>query len=126
MEGVIFKNTYHEEVYQFHPSTAVIISTPWSDLKKAETDLLEKILGAVGLSTAAVSVVHQAIPHLDEVPPPATKVIVFAGATRGIALHEMIETPLLKAVFTRSLNELIDDDESKRKLWLVIKPLFGR
>lgn len=126
MENIILKNTYHEEVYRFATSTAVIISTPWSDLKKPERDLLEKILGAVGLSIAAVNLVHQGVPNLDDVQSTATRVIVFAGAPKGIALHEVIETPRLKAVFTRPLSELTDDEESKRKLWLAIKPLFGR
>jgi hypothetical protein len=124
MEEGIFKSTYSEEVYRLSTPPLIVISKRWNELSPFEIELLSKILQAIGLSLAAVQVRHQIDLNLNDLHPIPSHVIGFGVTSKGIEKNEVITTPHSRLVITESLQSLVQDEETKKKLWKALKQLF--
>jgi DNA polymerase III psi subunit len=119
----IFESTYQEEVYLIHPQVVVVIPVEWAAVKEDEKVLLSKILSAVKLSLDSVVIWQQ--PHLDlstwaEKP---KKVLCFSAA-EGLPKFEVLPAQGTLVLASLPLQELLKDDEAKKKLWAGLKQLF--
>ncbi len=120
----IFESTYPEELYLIQPRVTVVIAVAWTEVKEAEKTLLSKIVGAVKLSLDSVVIRQQ--PQLDlsvwtEKP---ERVLCFSPA-EGLPKFEVLSAQGTSVIVSLPLNELLANDEAKKKLWAGLKVLFS-
>lgn len=120
----IFESTYPEELYLIQPRVTVVIPVAWTEVKEAEKTLLSKIVGAVKLSLDSVVIRQQ--PQLDlsvwtEKP---ERVLCFSSA-EGLPKFEVLSAQGTSVIVSLPLNELLANDEAKKKLWAGLKVLFS-
>jgi DNA polymerase III psi subunit len=117
---------FTEEVYRIGKKTIVITSDPWDRISDSDRSLLQKILQAVGLSTDAVTIVHQPTLALDSIRENASRVIYFGSAVSGLTHFEPSKVDDLSVISSPSLEQLQVDASSKQKLWAGLKVLFSK
>jgi DNA polymerase III psi subunit len=117
---------FTEEVYRIGKKTIVITSDPWDRISDSDRSLLQKILQAVGLSTDAVTIVHQPTLALDSIRENASRVIYFGSAVSGLMHFEPSKVDDLSVISSPSLEQLQVDASSKQKLWAGLKVLFSK
>ena len=115
---------YTEELYRISTPLTVVISVPWSQLPENQRQLLSKILQAIQLGIESVRVVHQLTFDLNELPGKPKHIIGFLPPPKGISAYELYRTDQTTIVFADSLDHLLEDQTSKRKLWDALKQLF--
>ncbi|MEK6783441.1 MAG: hypothetical protein AABY93_17190 [Bacteroidota bacterium] len=125
MTNPFFESTYPEELYVLSPKTFVVISTPWENATEAERQQLVKILAAIKLNLESVRIIVQSELNLSTWIEKPKKVICFSPASSTFKKYEVIEADGTALVLSNPLAELIQDDASKRKLWLALKQLFS-
>ncbi|MEZ4972179.1 MAG: hypothetical protein R2820_02665 [Cyclobacteriaceae bacterium] len=116
--------TYPEALYKITSPVAVVLATPWKELKPEEVELLSKILAAVRQSLASVKIVNSKsldLSHWSEKP---AHLLGFGIEMPGVAKYEPIVTPETRMVLADALSVLQHDDDLKKKLWLTLKQLF--
>ncbi len=124
MADPFFESLYSEELYQPTLKTSVVIPTAWNKVGEEEQQLLSKILGSVKLSLESVKIIEQQKFNLSTWIEKPYKVISFSPGFDGLTKYEVIEADGTSLVLSNSLNELINDEASRRKLWLALKQLF--
>ena len=131
IENRFLETLYSEELYIVPPRATIVITLPWSDLKKEEKDQLTKITEALRLRTnpklglEAFRIVY--VPSLDlskwsEKP---KRLIYFGAPIKGLNFYEVIEAGFSKMVLSESLSQLMQDEASRSKLWIALKLLFA-
>ncbi len=120
-----FKSIYGEEVYSITAAVTVIIGVPWIEVKEDQRQLLSKILVAIGQSIESVRLLHLAQFDLSAYHEKPSRIIAFVNAPKGLSSYEIVQTGETSVIFSDSLEILISDDASKRKLWNTLKTLFS-
>lgn len=126
MISQIAATLFTEEVYQIGKKTMVITSDPWERISEADRALLQKILQAVGLSTASVTIVHQPVLDVSSIRENASRVIYFGNSVSGLVPFEPSSVDDLPVICSPSLEQLQGDASSKQKLWAGLKVLFSK
>lgn len=116
--------TFNEELYKVKTPVTVVLSTPWSDLKSEEVELLSKILAAVRQSLASVRIVCVNKLDLSQWTEKPTYLLGFGITIPGVATYEAITTPETQMVLADALSVLQKEDALKKKLWTTLKQLF--
>lgn len=120
------ESIYLEDLYSIPPLVTIILNQPWAKVTEAERQQLSKILVALALSLDKVRIIYQDEINLNQLPDRPKKVIGFGLALKGVNLFEAIEVESTQIVLSESLQTLLFNDESRKKLWLALKPIFGR
>jgi DNA polymerase III psi subunit len=124
MADPFFESLYSEELYQPTLKTLVVVPTAWNKVGEEEQQLLSKILGSVKLNLESVKIIEQQQFNLSTWIEKPYQVISFSPGFDGLTKYEVIEADGISLVLSNSLNELINDEASRRKLWLALKQLF--
>lgn len=115
---------YQEEVYAIPPKVTVVLARPWDQYNDADQMLLNKILGSVKLSLAAVRIVIAA-----SVTPEVlsslgvSSILIFGSKADDIPLYHVSQAQGFSVVRADDLSEL--NDTTKKSLWLALKAMFA-
>ena len=121
----IIENTFAEEIYSIPPKPIVAISTPWKSISEPEKALLEKILGAVRISTNHVNVIHTAQLDVLKWPNKPSHVLAFGLEMNGFSFYEPFEVQGTQVILSANLSALDQDKDGKQKLWAGLKRMFA-
>ncbi|MBS1490640.1 MAG: DNA polymerase III subunit psi [Bacteroidetes bacterium] len=123
--SLLTETTFTEGLFLIPEKTVIILDTEWAHLPKEETDLLAKILKAIGITMDAVTIYYQPLINLATVPTQPSRCLYFGQPVAGIATYEALEINGTKLVASNPLAMLLTDDELKKKLWQALKKLFS-
>ena len=126
MIGEVASSLFHEELYTIRKKTVVVISESWENIADAERVLLQKILGAVGLTIEAVTIIQQTALSIESIRHNAARVIYFGTNAIGIPTLEATRIDDLPVIVSPTLEQLQTDASAKQKLWTGLKILFGK
>ena len=121
----LFESLFTEELYVIPPVVCVVLEKAWDSMTEEERNLLQKILGSVKLSTAAVRIITAAriepgmIENFN-----AEKVLAFGAALPcSIPLYEATRIDGIDIIATHPISQL--DDARKKSLWVALKKAFN-
>src|SRR5687767_9366122 len=119
------QHLYTDDIYRINSQVIVVIDKEWSSVSEDQKALLNKILGSVKLSLAAVHIISRSdlsLKSLHFLSP--SKVLVF-----GAQLEENIkpyESTIIQGTTVIKADHLAElDDARKKSLWLALKQMFG-
>jgi DNA polymerase III psi subunit. len=124
MTASLHEAIFTEELFLIPPKVTVVIDRPWSKVIQEERILLEKILGALKLSTDKVRILNLELTsdfNFDT----SEKIIAFGKPYSGGPFYEVIALGTIPMVTSESLDKLITNDEAKKQLWQALKRLFS-
>jgi len=118
------QTAFTEDIYQVKEKTTVILSKPWAEIDESEKEQLQKILQAVRLKLASVTILYQPRLDLAQLHPQPQRMIYFGEPVAGLGQYECIKTEGT-IVLAPHLSQLQADPTGKQKLWIALKQLFG-
>ncbi len=118
------QSIFEESLYVVSEKTWVILNKPWKETQTEERVLLQKILGAVGLSVEAVTIQYQVRFNLAEWPSRPPKALYFGDSVKGLPQNEIITLDGTSVILSLPLSDLQGDAAGKQKLWQGLKLLF--
>ena len=131
MENDYLESVYTEELYRIPAKTTIVITQPWTDLKKEEKEQLSKITEALRqrihpkLSLVAFAIVSVSSLDLSTWIEKPDRLIYFGPAIKGLSTYEVIQADGTKMVLSQSLADLIPNEASRTKLWQALRQLFS-
>jgi len=124
MNQEVFDTTYQEEIFQIKPKSVVVINEVWEKLGEKERELLSKIIAALKISIDSITIVSQPTLDITSFAGKANKLIYFGDSPVGISRYEVLESGDLPFVCSENLTQLIDNEASRKQLWIALKRLF--
>ncbi|MDH4092388.1 MAG: hypothetical protein OEV74_12580 [Cyclobacteriaceae bacterium] len=119
------QDLYHEDIYMLRPKVLVILSRNWDEISTADQSLLEKIMGSVKLSLAAVQIITlQEFDLADLVAYKPRQIITFGAGIKGIPTqYELLVFHGISIIQADPLDQL--NEAKKKSLWGALKQMFS-
>lgn len=121
--SLIRESNFESELYSVPSKVLVVIDRPWKSIGPEERTLLQKILAAIQLNINGVIVVQENQLNITLISP-GQRVISFGWNPEKLPLFEQQAFGAGWIVFSESLDQLNQRDESKKRLWQGLKKLF--
>lgn len=125
MEQEVFETTYQEEIFQIKPKPVVVINVGWEKLGEKERELLTKIISALKISLDSITIASQPNLEIISFAGKTNKLIYFGDLPLGISRYELLESGDLSYICSESLTQLLDNEASRKQLWVALKKLFS-
>lgn len=119
------EDLYHEDIYMLRPKVLVILSRNWNEISTEDQSLLEKILGSVKLSLAAVQIITLQVFDLpDLVAYKPKQIITFGTVLKRIPTqYELLVLDGISIIQADPLDQL--NEAKKKSLWSALKQMFS-
>lgn len=124
MDQEVFATTYQEEIFQIKPKPVVVINVEWETLGEKERELLCKIIAALKISIDSITIVSQQTLDITAFAGKTSKVIYFGDLPPGISRYDILESGDLSFICSENLTQLLDNEASRKQLWVALKKLF--
>lgn len=121
----VFITTYQEEIFQIKTKPCVVINEPWEKLGEKERELLTKIISALKISIDSITIVSQPILDLPLFKGKTSKLMYFGDLPAGIARYEVLESGDLSFICSERISQLLDNEASRKQLWIGLKKMFS-
>lgn len=125
MDQEVFETTYQEEIFQIKPKPIVVINVGWEKLGEKERELLTKIISALKISLDSITIASQPSLETTSFTGKTNKLIYFGVLPSGISPYELLESGDLSFICSESLTQLLDNEASRKQLWVALKKLFS-
>jgi hypothetical protein len=125
MEQEVFETTYQEEIFQIKPKPVVVINVGWEKLGEKERELLTKIISALKISLDSITIASHPKLEITSFAGKTNKLIYFGDLPSGISRYELLESGDLSFICSESLTQLLDNEASRKQLWVALKKLFS-
>jgi hypothetical protein len=116
---------YPEGLYAITLPATVILDQPWEMIGSQEKILLEKILTAIRQSLNSVAIKYQKSLDLSVWIEKPSHVIFFGQPVNGVPLYDLVQVNGVSIVASESLKSLSTNEDSRKKLWQVLKKQFS-
>jgi hypothetical protein len=125
MNKEVFETTYQEEIFQIKPKPFVVINIQWEMLGDKERELLSKIIAALKISIDSITIVSQQTLDITAFAGKTSKVVYFGDLPPGVSRYDILESGGLSFICSESLTQLLDNEASRKQLWVALKKLFS-
>lgn len=125
MDQEVFETTYQEEIFQIKPKPVVVINVGWEKLGEKERELLTKIISALKISLDSITIASRPNLETTSFKGKTNKLIYFGDLPTGMSPYELIESDDLSFICSESLTQLLDNEASRKQLWVALKKLFS-
>ena len=125
MEQDVFESTYQEEIFKIKPKPVVVINAAWEKLGDKERELLSKIISALKISIDSITIVCQPTLDIISLTGKTYKVVYFGELPTGVSRYEILESGDVSFICSESLTQLLDNEASRKLLWVALKRLFS-
>lgn len=125
MDQEVFLTTYQEEIFQIKTKPFVVINESWEKLGEIERELLSKIISALKISIDSITISSQPILDLSFFKGKTGKLIYFGDLPAGIAYYEVLNSGDIAFICSESISQLLDNEASRKHLWMGLKKMFS-
>lgn len=125
MNSVLFDSLFSEQLFAVPSQPVVVVNQPWEDIGVDERALLSKILAAIKLSLDSVTIKFQSSLDISSWRQKPKRLIYFGGLVKGVPQYEVIDANGVSIVASESLEDLLKNDASRKKLWQALKAQFS-
>jgi len=122
---VIAQNLYQEDLYNIPGRVVVVIPNAWDKVGEADRNVLIRMINAVKLNFASVTVIERQTLDVDDLNPISPEKILVFGvpvATSPV-LYQLSSLGGIPLIVADKLENL--DDAKKKILWSALKQMFA-
>jgi hypothetical protein len=118
------EHIFTDDLYQIRSGVLVVLGTPWTSLQQSDIELLHKILNAVKLSLAGVTIVESTEINdaLLRTYQPHTVLGFGTASNLPIISYQATNIGEAKIILADAIDKLTD--ENKKELWGELKKIF--
>jgi hypothetical protein len=125
MKLEIVDTIYQEEVYLIKHKPIVVMNVAWENLREIEYELLSKIISALRISLGSVLIVSRPSLDISAFIGKTSRLIYFGELPNGVAKYEVLESGELLFICSDSLTQLLENEASRKLLWVGLKKMFA-